>query len=236
MIKYTLSSFLSPLFSFSFKKYDEKGFLPYLYSSLIKIITISFKLKRVVYKSNYNSIYTFYCIFLYVNYSCNVMSDRISAFPDFLSVFECLSDIVSDFPVSLFDYKHVSDELSRFVVYLYVSKRLSDKVPAFRVTLSDYKHVSDKFPAFRDSLSDAEHLSDKFPAFRDSLSDSEHLSDKVSQFHDILSDIRTPPLPLHRIPHFPQLPIHAHISHNLNLHMPGIQYRLACHSFSPSTI
>src|SRR5699024_1699281 len=181
MIKYTLSSFLSPLFSFSFKKYDEKGFLPYLYSSLIKIITISFKLKRVVYKSNYNSIYTFYCIFLYVNYSCNVMSDRISAFPDFLSVFECLSYKVPDFPDSL----------------------------------SDYKHVSDNFPAFRDSLSDSEHLSDKFPAFRDSLSDSEHLSDKLSQFHDILSDIRTPPLPLHRIPHFPQLPIHAHISHNL---------------------
>src|SRR5699024_10338224 len=122
--------------------------LPYLYSSLIKIITISFKLKRVVYKSNYNSIYTFYCIFLYVNYSCNVMSYRISAFPDFLSVFECLSDKVPDFPDSLSDYKHLSDKLSRFHDSLSDSERLSDKVPAFRVSLSDYKHVSDKFPAF----------------------------------------------------------------------------------------
>src|SRR5699024_2521879 len=194
--------FEPPLFSFSFKKYDEKGFLPYLYSSLIKIITISFKLRRVVCKSNYNSIYTFYCIFLYVNYSCNVISDRISVFPDFLSVFECLSDKVPDFPDSLSDYKHLSDKLSRF----------------------------------HDSLSDSEHLSDKLSAFRDSLTDSERLSDKVSQFHDILSDIRTPPSPLHRLPHFSQPTIHAHISHNLNLHISCIQYKLACHSFSPHTI
>src|SRR5699024_6856984 len=236
MIKYTLSSFCAPLFSFSFKKYDEKGFLPYLYSSLIKIITISFKLKRVVYKSNYNSIYTFYCIFLYVNYSCNVMSDRISAFPDFLSVFECLSDKVPDFPDSLSDYKHLSDKLSRFHDSLSDSEHLSDKLSAFRDSLTDSEHLSDKVPAFRVSLSVSEHLSDKFPDFRDFMSVSERLSDKVSQFHDILSDIRTPPLPLHRIPHFSQPTIHAHISHNLTLHISCIQYKLACHSFSPHTI
>src|SRR5699024_8201780 len=132
--------------------------------------------------------------------------------------------------------KHLSDKLSRFHDSLSDSERLSDKVPAFRVSLYDYKHLSDKFPAFRDSLSDPVHLSFNFRPFLDSLSYFDHLSDKLSQFHYILSDIRTPPLPLHRIPHFPQLPIHAHISHNLNLHMPGIQYRLACHSFSPSTI
>src|SRR5699024_6886623 len=99
------------------------------------------------------------------------------------------------------------------------SERLSGKVPDFRVSLSDYKHVSDMFPAFLDSLID-----------------SEHLSDKLSQFHDILSDIRTPPLPLHRIHHFPLTTILAHISHNLNLHISCIQYKLACHSFSPHTI
>src|SRR5699024_11640055 len=99
------------------------------------------------------------------------------------------------------------------------SDRLSYKVPAFRVSLSDYKHVSDKFPAFRDSLTD-----------------SEHLSDKLSQFHDILSDIRPPPLPLHRIPHFPQPTIHAHISPNLNLHISCIQFKLTRHRFSPHTI
>src|SRR5699024_12613238 len=98
------------------------------------------------------------------------------------------------------------------------------------------KHFSDKLTALRDSSTDSEHFSDKFPAFLDSLSVSEHLSDKVSQFHDILPDIRTPPLPLHRIPHFPQPTIHAHISHNLNLHISCIQYKLACHSFSPHTI
>src|SRR5699024_2000017 len=236
MIKYTLPSFWPPLFSFSFKKYDEKGFLPYLYSSLIKIITISFKLRRVVCKSNYNSIYTFYCIFLYVNYSCNVISDRISVFPDFLSVFECLSDKLSAFRVSLSDSERLSDKFPDFRVSLTDSEHLSDKFPAFHDSLSVSERLSDKLPDFRDSLSVSERLSDKVPAFHDSLSDSKHLSDKVSRFHDILSDIRTPPLPLHRLPHLPQPTIHAQISHNLNRHISSIQYRLACHSFSPRTI
>src|SRR5699024_4490586 len=116
------------------------------------------------------------------------------------------------------------------------SEHLSDKLSAFRVSLSDSEHLSDKVPAFRVSLYVSEHLSDKFPDFRDFMSVSERLSDKVSQFHDILSDIRTPPLPLPRIPHFSQPTIHSHISLNLNLHTTSIQYRLACHSFSPLTI
>src|SRR5699024_10263061 len=115
-------------------------------------------------------------------------------------------------------------------------EHLSDKLSAFRDSLTDSEHLSDKVPAFRVSLSVSEHLSDKFPDFRDFMSVSERLSDKVSQFHDILSDIRTPPLPLHSIPHFSHPTIHAQISHNLNLHISSIQYRLACHSFSPRTI
>src|SRR5699024_6425179 len=127
--------------SFSFKKYDEKGFLPYLYSSLIKIITISFKLKRVVYKSNYNSIYTFHCIFLYVNYSCNVISDRILAFPDFLSVFECLSDKVPDFLDSLSVSEHLSDKRSCF-------PRFFDRFRAFIGQTFPISRFFDRFRAF----------------------------------------------------------------------------------------
>src|SRR5699024_6729884 len=114
MIKYTLSSLSAPLFSFSFKKYDEKGFLPYLYSSLIKIITISFKLKRVVYKSNYNSIYVLLHIFIcklflqrYIelNFGFPLLFVRVrvfigqsSCFPRFFVRFRAFIGQVSCFP------------------------------------------------------------------------------------------------------------------------------------------